>query len=179
MKTIRNNVFETNSSSTHSITIQSKKKRVKESPLIKGEFLYPKRLVDYSNNMSGYSESSILILDTMVAKAAWLCSSLYNIDVSDFCDDNDIEEEILDKSVSDYISLILGSLRENGYPLVKSIPKNQIGNYSCFSCEDVNDVEDAIKDLCIEFDAEGFNKKIIKDIILNDDVVIVDERSSN
>lgn len=69
MKTIRKNTFETNSSSTHSITIGTKGEYSKSSPSVENNILYPSRLATYKIS---YGESRFLIANTKDTKAALL-----------------------------------------------------------------------------------------------------------
>ena len=88
MKTIRQNVFETNSSSTHSVTIQTKgnpKTGKVKRPLVEGNTLYPFRLHDYSTSF-GYDGSN-LQCDTKDMKASivyqWILDRQSNGDIED------------------------------------------------------------------------------------------------
>jgi hypothetical protein len=51
MKTIRTNTFETNSSSTHSVTIGKKNKKVGGKELVEDGVLHPSRLSGYTNSV--------------------------------------------------------------------------------------------------------------------------------
>ncbi len=79
MKTIRQNVFETNSSSTHSVTITRKSNpsvKADSKPLVDKQVLYPMRLSQFSTSF-GY-EGSNTSCDTYDKKAAivaqWILS---------------------------------------------------------------------------------------------------------
>lgn len=91
MKTVRHNVFETNSSSTHSVTITTKsapKPGKTPRELVVDGTLYPMRLSDYSTSF-GYDGSN-LNCDTKDKKAAivanWIlsCKEYGNIEDTDF-----------------------------------------------------------------------------------------------
>lgn len=83
MKTIRENVFETNSSSTHSVTISRRsepKVKQPEKPLVDKGTLYPNRLHQFSTEI-GYDGSNISC-DTKDKKAAivaqWILGAFDN-----------------------------------------------------------------------------------------------------
>lgn len=72
MKTIRINTFETNSSSTHSLTITSKSKiKQTKEPLVVDNVLIPARLVEYRECLD-YTETVYTRLSTKEQKASIL-----------------------------------------------------------------------------------------------------------
>lgn len=77
MKTIRKKVFETNSSSSHSITINSiEAPSTKEcQPLVEMNILYPERLSDYLQKYT--FDESYLVCRTTDQKAAIVCNWIY------------------------------------------------------------------------------------------------------
>ena len=80
MKTIRNSVFETNSSSTHSITIGSKVEPTnpKIEPLVVDGILYPSRLIQREQSLDlGYDNLTTTVCSTKDEKAALLVNWLY------------------------------------------------------------------------------------------------------
>ena len=82
MKTIRKGVFETNSSSTHSITIGSKvePKNPKIQPLVVDGILYPARLSQREQKLDlGYDDLTTTVCSTKDEKAALLVNWLYYI----------------------------------------------------------------------------------------------------
>lgn len=67
MKKIRTGIFETNSSSSHSITIQ---KVGKYKPLVEDDILYPSRLKQYEVSLAMHDGGHVLKCDTTHTKAA-------------------------------------------------------------------------------------------------------------
>lgn len=71
---IRRNVFESNSSSTHTITISTKTERSAVEPLVDGfGRLLPASINSYEDN---YSDACILFCDTRDKKFAWVATIL-------------------------------------------------------------------------------------------------------
>ncbi len=95
MKTIRKEVFETNSSSTHSITIGVKitPENPNIEPLVEKSILYPARLIQRQTSLNlGYDDLTTTICSTKDEKAALIINWLHYLYV---------EEEI---SYDDYLT---------------------------------------------------------------------------
>lgn len=67
--TIRNNVFETNSSSTHSISIVNINEKI-YLPIVDNEYIYPLRLNQYEHYIESGDGGHILRCDTIELKTA-------------------------------------------------------------------------------------------------------------
>lgn len=90
MKTIRKGVFETNSSSTHSISIQTIGSPVCKDvrPLVIDNILYPEHLADYSVHLDYGDGGYTLVCNTKDMKAALIAHW-----VESYYTDHDISEE--------------------------------------------------------------------------------------
>lgn len=80
MKTIRENVFETNSSSTHSVTIAVPSKKKTVVPYVVNNQL----MIDApQKNSESYGDTSVIKCNDTVSKAAWFCAALMALRVYD------------------------------------------------------------------------------------------------
>ncbi len=162
MKTIRANCFETNSSSTHSVTISSKSKSSKRAtnPLVTDNVLDPSNLNDYE---VGAGDNSFLNCDTVDKKAAIVVHWL----TCQFKEREDLTQEQYDKA----LNILAGAA---GYTKIKPLKYYNFypdGEYSGSGDEDyINEMGDD--------DFEPF-KKFILDVVLNDDMEIVDSDTAN
>jgi hypothetical protein len=154
MKTIRINTFETNSSSTHSITIGNKSngKSKKHLPLVEEMVLYPKRV----NQFRVYAgESSATVFDTVDKKAAlavyWL--------LADQFEKTDPEFQIALEYLRNKIGYVSIDLEEGSY-------------YEYYPCDDEGDQAPFIVDGV--FDQKLF-EEFVTDVVLNDEREITDE----
>lgn len=101
---IRQNCFETNSSSTHSVTIRNRCKVSENAqPVLEEGILYPRRLAQYSHSIG--CEGSSMIANTREMKAALFLSWIQNIFEEDY--DNELEEVSKDTYI-DYALEALG-----------------------------------------------------------------------
>lgn len=101
---VRTGTFETNSSSTHSVSISLKGAYQKANrPLVENNILYPERLDDYTH---GFGESSATVCSTKDEKAAIVCNWIYCKVVNYF--DKKQWDEVM-SLLTDYINQKLGS----------------------------------------------------------------------
>ena len=81
MRTIRKNVFETNSSSTHSISIIDSSTLNQSRPITDNNYIYPNRLADYSFYIESGEGGHSLRCNTKELKSAlvlhWILSLSY------------------------------------------------------------------------------------------------------
>lgn len=98
-KTLRMSVFESNSSSSHSITIETKGKKTKQAPLIEDNVLYPTRLHSYTTS---FGESSATVCDDVNKKAAIVANWIRSFFKYDSY------EDINEKMYLDYLKEKLG-----------------------------------------------------------------------
>jgi len=158
MKTIRTNTFETNSSSTHSVTIQTKGRKNKKilEPLVENNILYPARLGAYENSAG---ESSFLCCDTKDMKAAVIA---HWID----CRKEDDLSEVTGKKAEDLLVSLCGY---NGLDW-------EGGSYQFYPTTeyDAGD-EDYYRDL-LEGETHTF-ERFVKNVVLDDTQEIVDSDS--
>lgn len=171
MKTVRHNTFETNSSSTHSITILNKKDFSQKSLLI-DNVLHPENLKftpAYSRNETGYGRSSTLTAETRDQKAALFINHMISFlreshyDLPDWI--NGKTEEAL-KHITESLML------HNGYSSINTDFTPVFDHYYDGDCY-IDDFHD-----CSDF--ENFIMKIdehISGIINNDDTIIKDSFS--
>ena len=162
MKTIRNNVFETNSSSTHSVTLYSlnEKDSKKIQPLVEHGVLYPDRLSDYSKS---YGDVDVTLLDNKDKKAAWFINA---------CDEFEDREDFCDGDAEDFQTKMIAAIcQECGYTAIDS-------ERDYVSASENSEIDDLLRAVvnCDTVDEaiEMFKSKIISKIILNDKVGICD-----
>jgi hypothetical protein len=159
MKTIRTNTFETNSSSTHSVTVGpkggNKDKTVK--PLVENGILYPNRLKGYVNSPA--YDCEFLVCDTTDKKAAivlsWVCSAV------EYGDAKFLEETL--KQAADIIKELCGYSDID----IESINSDFYGSSECGENYSNRFVDDE------SFNAEEF-RSFVKSSVINDEIEIVD-----
>ena len=149
MKTIRSNVFETNSSSTHSISIQKKSNVIFKNPLVENGVLIPQNLRSYFYNNTR-EDDHLIICDNKDKKAALFCH--YALEF--FYDDTD--------KFSDFIIKLKSELNYSDIDINFSSDFNPYCEYD--NPEILND-------------PETFSKSFgeIVNLILDDDVIIIDK----
>jgi hypothetical protein len=172
MKTIRHNTYETNSSSTHSITVINKKHdrvtKARTAPILTDNVLLPANL--------GQSEAYTTI-ETGEGGYVLKCRNSYQKAALTVHYLNDIEE---------YVKYDSGSMTSEQYESFKTTAlnflKESLGLDGIQSPEDCKDYynysEDGTSPIIGVADAddpiEAF-KKYVADIVLNDDIIIIDE----
>lgn len=153
MKTIRQGTFETNSSSTHSISVSTiGEKNTKTPPLVEGGVIYPSRLRHYADH---FGESTFLRCDTVEKKVALLYSWLHEAKLrwnDDLTDEQAKELELVTAKMTGlYVDL-----------------DNKYGNYYTTEFgDDDPPIAEWGKDI------ESF-KKYVQDVILNPTIEITD-----
>jgi hypothetical protein len=172
MKTIRHNTYETNSSSTHSITVINKKDerltKARTAPILTDNVLLPANLVQseaYTTIETGQGGYILKCRDSY-QKAALTVHYL-----------NDLEEHVKYDSES---------MTSEQYESFKTASLNYLkeslgldGIQSPESCKDYYNYSDdgtcPIIDIADSDDPFEAFKKYVTDIILNDDMIIIDE----
>ena len=152
MKTIRRRVFETNSSSTHSITITGKSDRITSEvlPLVEDGVIYPERLSSREIDILKDSDISFLVCRTKEEKTALLLNWLSSSEDTFF----EIEEiESFRDKVAQDIAIYCGFVSA-------VLPKKWYG-YSCY--DDGNNPVDEYTTL------ESF----INEVVLDDSIKII------
>lgn len=147
MKTIRSNVFETNSSSTHSISIQKRSNMIFKNPLVENGVLLPENLRSYFDNNT---DDRLIICDNKDKKAALFCH--YALEF--FYDDVD--------KFSDFVIKLKSELNYSDIDINFSLYFSPYCEYD--NPEILNDSETFFK----SFDE-------IVNLILDDDVIIIDK----
>jgi hypothetical protein len=169
MKTIRTNTFETNSSSTHSVTIGKKNKKVGGKELVEDGVLHPSRLSGYTNSVG---ESTFTVADTKDKKAAilihWVESFFENGQY-----DTTGDETSWSKFEKETRTTVLEIVKELcGYTDIK-ITKSFSPDFTSSTENDGDPTEEFLRS-----DPPAFNEKMfrrfIEDNILDDEVEIVD-----
>ena len=179
MKTVRLDTFETNSSSTHSVTIRNKSEVKERSPLIENGKLYPSRLHKYKVDI-GDSEGSSLVLDTPLMKSIWMSTVIHNYADTYYYkenDNNDVTEQSCKEIAKKYVSIIINAL--NNIVPVLDVAHDEYDNFTCCDEYNGNNLSYILDDLFNLFDEKTFIKSIIEAIIFNDNVVIADEQIPN
>lgn len=129
MKTVRQNVFETNSSSSHSITIYNKNDPKRKAgklprPLEVDGVLYPDRLTDYRTSISDiegaeytYGTCDTTTCDTKDKKASLFVQGLYSESEDGYLDETLYNEllEILRKELG-YSAIVFDPSRSEYQP---------------------------------------------------------------
>ena len=175
MKTIRTNCFETNSSSTHSITIESKSRYLKEDKtLLEDGVLIPENLRYTSAFRESSGDGHTLHATTRDQKAALLICHISSLDGAGRCD----------KKVAKQVLVIAKELLIElcGY---EDVSVENLG-YTLFSCYDEQnstylDVILGEADYSKTIDTDDVRKGIRKHIlsvVLNDDAIIIDSEDS-
>lgn len=104
---IRQNCFETNSSSTHSVTIRNRSKVPdNHKPIFEDGVLFPKRLNQFSHDIG--CDGSSLVCNTRDMKAAMLLSWIQNAFEEDY------SSNLEDVSKDTYIDYVLETLGYSG-----------------------------------------------------------------
>lgn len=165
MKTIRTNCFETNSSSTHSVTIISKRDDDKK-PLIKDGVLYPQNLrycsAYRSDSQGGYS----LHASTVAEKAALLIHHILSYE--NYSDDSEGISEAVDHVINELV---------HAYQVFKAIDMSDVHSaFNGAADEDTTYIDNMMS--LTEDDRKAALDDIIRNIVLNDDKIIVDEDNS-
>ena len=187
MKTVRNNVFETNSSSTHSITIKQKEHRLKkiprnsdeifevkpfENPMADGDEIYPE-VFNYTSEISKLSYITHLIV-----------SYLDNYENYDQFDERLRDYDLTVFTSEDKINLANKLFSCKQFTWLKELVKDKTGTEIEFdkrefkdwpfwqTIYDINKSEAEILDTDLENEEEF--KKNISEIIFNDNIVIED-----
>lgn len=157
MKTIRRSVFETNSSSTHSITIEATGENINYEPLVEDDTLYPDRIDQYNIDLETGDGGYILSCDTKDKKAALICHWT-TVVVNDMYSRD--EQEKIDAELELWYTYLSEKL---GYRNILIAD----GNYYPYAeySEDINFPH--------EYNEEELNKLV--DIILDDSKRIVDK----
>jgi hypothetical protein len=166
MKTIRKNTFETNSSSTHSLTIERKGTKAKTAlqPLVDDGVMYYERLDTHTKH---FGESSILCCDTGDMKAAMLIHWMFEF-IENGEDDGIYDEDSgfdLEKWKKDVLELICSKM---GY---KSISDYDAYDYSAYTeyCDGPD----------IDWTEVDSIAKFIDEVVLNEDMEITDSDTPN
>ena len=151
MKTIRRCVFETNSSSTHSITITGKSDRdiPKILPLVEYGVIYPERLSSREIDVLKNSDLSFLVCSTKEEKTALLLNWLSNAQ-DDFFEIKNIDSRI--EGIAKYIANYCG--------YIDVVLPNRWYGYSFY-----DDYDDPLKDYPT---LDSF----LNDVVLNDKITI-------
>lgn len=172
-KQIRSGVFESNSSSTHSVTIRNKRSPKDPKPtreLVKDNILYPNVLTDYT--MSFSYDSSSTCCDTKDKKAAIVCNWVNNATEYAFYDDGkrDLNKrktfvaEVLQKFVKacGYDGVDVDNLSNNFYS------SSEYGDDPLPNIEDGDEIED-------------FKNAVMAlvEIVLDDDMIIEESDIEN
>lgn len=171
MKTIRSNCFETNSSSTHSITIRSVDYANTENPLCKDGVLIPANLVyspNYDDDNSCYYSGYTLKARSKDEKAALLIHYIFKLDLDD---DEYIDYDFFPDNALDYVVKTL--------KLKCSYTDICLNDFS-YNFNGYSDDRSFIDDLFSSPD--GWESRIddyINDVILNDKVEVVDKYEDN
>jgi hypothetical protein len=165
MKTIRTNTFETNSSSTHSVTIQTKGsgKSNRNKPLVDDQGrLVPKNLSSYTRSVG---DATFTTCETKDQKAAivinWLRSRI---------DDSDISEETVTKATEILVKKC-GYTGVDEYNNYDFYPSTEWG--ICGDDDYIEKIEDELTITLTSFE------KFIDDVILDDTKEIVDMDTPN
>lgn len=166
-KTIRSNCFETNSSSTHSVTIINKsqlrtKAKEEKLPLVKDNVLYPAHL-KFSDNYTQAGEASILNAITTDEKAALFIQHWAGAEAWDYDNDKEIVKPSFEV-VKNFLKKMIG------YADV-IIPEEGSGYWTYFT-SDNEDGEDYITEILTSEDIEMAILDHIEDVIMNDEIVI-------
>lgn len=169
-KQVRVNVFESNSSSTHSVTIRNKTAPKSPNPtreLVKDNILYPEVLSDYTLSF-GY-DSSATCCDTKDKKAAIVCNWVYYIVKYNSSFENDNKQEtflsqILQKFVKacGYDGVDVDSMSGSFYPHTEY--GEEYLPYEVYE-DDAGEFEDAVM-------------KLVK-TVLDDDMIIEESDIEN
>jgi hypothetical protein len=168
MKTSRESTWESNSSSTHSVTISSKSKAGDkgQKPLVTDDVLDPSNLRSYEVSIG---ESAFLTCDTTAKKIAivvhWLHSRL---EESSYDKGEDIfTEEKYNQAI--YMLTLAG-----GYVNIKPLK-----SYDYYPSSEYVDAGD--EDYMYDLSKGNYNsfKKFILNVILDDDTEIVDSDTAN
>lgn len=159
MRTIRKNVFETNSSSTHSISIIDSSTLNQSRPISDNSFIYPSRLNDYSFYIESGEGGHSLKCNTSELKSAIVLHWILSLKI-----ENQINSELCDKLqklIADNLGLEIDWENSN-YPDYHPYSEYDRDNtYNFDLCNSDEEFIDKIKDLI--------------DIINDYNVMIVDE----
>lgn len=169
MKTIRTNCFETNSSSTHSVTIASKKALndqamplVVDGLLIPGNLSYTSAYREIESGDGGHS----LQCTTYEQKAALLLHHLRSIGKWR----SEIKDELFDQALKEARQQIIN--------FSTTIEDVDLDFNSCFFADDESGRTYAESILNEDSDIESVKTKLIEhmqDVVANDDIVVLDE----
>lgn len=122
---VRQNCFETNSSSTHSVTIRNRCKAPDDvKPILEEGVLYPKRLNQFSHSIG--SDGSSMVCNTRDMKAALLLSWIQNLFEEDY------DDELEGASREAYIDYTLETLGYSGV----NFEDDKYGNFPNSEYED-------------------------------------------
>lgn len=167
MKTIRTNCFETNSSSTHSITILSKKNSETVSstrPLEKDGVLYPANLrwtnAYRDDNRDGYT----LHASTVAEKTALLIHHIMSLRCY-----GEYEKEHIDRA----LGAVIGAVT-NVYKIFRSVDMTDLKDFN-FNCS--SEDETTYLQLIMEKGIDEVEKEIVLFIhstVMDDDKIIID-----
>ena len=151
MKTTRSSVFESNSSSTHSVTISTKGASSKQPvrPLVTEGTLNPSALKDYSVSLG---EASVIVCDTRDKKAAIVCHWLENSeDVSEETKQAALE---LLKTLCDYTAIL--TIKPYAYysPYNEYDDNGDAAYAADLRDDDLESFERFVKDVVLDYDKE-------------------------
>lgn len=175
MKTIRTNTFETNSSSTHSLTIQ--KKSAKKSgtlPLVIDGVLHPENLSNYTNH---FGDSSILSCDTPDMKAAILMNWVFSVYEDEYDDVVDEEEEgYLEKDVwlEKVVELVKEKMKYNDVFIEWTTATWREDPTEKYLESDFSPYEEYCDDPVGDWTDLANISKFIDDVVLNNEMEIID-----
>lgn len=169
MKTIRSNCFETNSSSTHSITIVSKRDLVrKDVPLVVDGVLHPRLLIETSAYVSKdtyYGDSRTLTASTRDQKAALFVHHLKSLSEDTYDWEEQNQKISFEVFFEQCITFLKGSI---GYADINTSFDCNFRHYTEYG-------DSYVLKLGNLTDVENH----IREVILNDDAVIIDEFEEN
>ena len=179
MKTIRQNTFETNSSSTHSISI-TKKNKSKQLPLVDEDgYLLIKNLKSYTTSFGDYSDSSILECETKDKKSAifvnWLIYTKTEVLFDSEEDENgEAYKNKLQILVDEVNKIVVEELSYKGVRItVDELLKSPWGDFSYHIEDDYYDFRFDLSNWEYDKDIKKI-RKFIKDVVLDDTMVISD-----
>lgn len=160
MKTIRTNCFETNSSSTHSITIESKTSVMNEDGLvINGELIPDKLCFTSAYHETKYGDGHTLHAITRDQKAALLICHIISIYEDD---ESATKSKMLEAAVEQLIASC-------GYSSVKTVDVKYRPFYGY-----VENGSSYLSDIASSGNIEEGIANHVHDVILNDDVIVID-----
>jgi len=171
MKTIRTSCFETNSSSTHSITITSKSAQTPGKPLEENGVLYPQNLRFVESYRSDGCDGHSLHASTVAEKTALMIHHLKS--VSEYAD-------VTAKDAKDAVQYVIDSVTlTHGLFTKVDVSDMKYSSFSAYS-EDGDTYVDRLFEEDLSKDERYLAiDKFIRDVVLNPDKIIIDSEVSN